>query len=194
MIFGIFKKKPTLPHSQPKVEIKRSFKRVELPSRFDCAAEAIHVLGYLRADAADVIADMIEEVMVKTPRMTTTAYRKAGDQVSDAEKKALGIRKNGFLSRAAFDDLTDKGRTKPFDAHEMTLRRATFSFHRVRTIMQGWEYGYDEFRHLSFDETCPACGALHEKVTLGAASPMRLRNRSVQCEHSHRLHGRVCER
>jgi hypothetical protein len=112
---------------------------------------------------------MIEEVMVKTPRMTTTAYRKAGDQVSDAEKKALGIRKNGFLSRAAFDDLTDKGRTKPFDAHEMTLRRATFSFHRVRTIMQGWEYGYDEFRHLSFDETCPACGALHEKVTLGAA-------------------------
>lgn len=168
MIFGLFKKKPTVTRSEPKVELCPSVKGVQMPSRLDCASEANQALGYLRPGAGEVIADMIEEVMVNHPRLTATTYRKAGEQVSDAEKKALGVRRNGFLSQSAPGDLTEKGRIKPLDAHEVTLRRATFSFHRVRTIRQGWEHGYDEFEHSSFDPTCPACDALDKKITSGA--------------------------
>lgn len=168
MIFGFFKKKPVAKRVEPEVDLKAQIERVRLPSRLECASEAIQALGYLRPRAAEVIADMIEEVMVNHPRSTTTTYRKNGEQISDVQKKALGIRKNAFFSRAALEELTEKGLSNPLDAHEITLRRATFSFLRVSAIRQGWDHGYDQFRHSSFDTTCPACHALDDKITSGA--------------------------
>lgn len=168
MIFGLFKRKSAEKRVEPSVGLELQDERVHLPTRLESASEAIEALGYLQPHAAEVIADMIEEVMVNQPRSTTTTYRKNGEQVSDGEKKALGIRRNAFFSRAALEDLTEKGCSKPLDAHELTLRRATYSFQRVRTIRQGWDHGYDQFRHSSFDTTCPACHALSDKITSGA--------------------------
>lgn len=90
------------------------------------------------------------------------------------EKKALGIRANGFLSRLALSELTDLGKASPLTAHETTLLRASFSVMRYNAVQQeaqlkkqlgrcfvGFEYDV-----LAAD--CETCIALSGKVTNGS--------------------------
>lgn len=169
MIFGLFKKKREPARVEPvSSDPSPAVKRVRLPFTRDCAAEAVEALGYLKPSAIDSIASMIEGVLVNHSKSITTDYRRTGEQISNEEKKALGIRKNAFMNQQALADLTDKGLAKPLDAHELTLRRALFSTQRIKTIRQGWDRGIDEFEHSSFDRQCPACDVLDKKITSGA--------------------------
>jgi hypothetical protein len=73
------------------------------------------------------------------------------------------------MSRLAVDQLTQKGLTKPLEAHEVTLRRAVFAQGRLKTIVQTRDAGYDEFKYSSFgDGICPACNALDGRIVKGA--------------------------
>lgn len=101
--------------------------------------EAIKSLGLVRPAAlGDLEGLMMRTLALSTsdtayhPRQLCTGLRKVGEQLPPEEKRAAGIRANGYMSREAFSQLTGKGRRRPLVAHEITLLRAMFSTERFR--------------------------------------------------------------
>jgi len=173
MVFGWLRKKP-IPKVDPPAPARMPIMAV--PPAHYFAEEALRSLGYLRPKAIDTVVFLMGDDLVVHPRETATGYRKGGEQISDDEKKALGIRRNAFMSRRALGDLTDKGRTRPLDAHEVTTLRATFAMSRSRKVAQANELGYDEFKvSSSLDGRCAACDALEGKIFRGADAPISRR-------------------
>lgn len=132
--------------------------------------EAISALGLIRPESEDRMLALLRDRMDIHPRQISTGYRKEGEQLSKEEKKALGLRSNAFLSRQAFEDLTEDGRDEPLTSHETVLLRATFTVNRCRTLeslktselsdmkaFQGIKYDVMEM-------SCPVCGPLDGKV------------------------------
>jgi len=66
---------------------------------------AIIELGLLKLEFDTAIAIMMESCEGQHPRAISTEYRRIGEQLSDQEKRALGLRKNMFFSREAFESL-----------------------------------------------------------------------------------------
>lgn len=169
MVFGWFKKKA----APARIEPKPAIAVLRVPDRMYFAQEAVQSLGYLRPGTESIIAGWIQDEMTVSSGTTATGYRKSGEQLTDVEKKAAGIRKNGFMSQAAFEDLTEKGRTKPLEAHEITLRRADFSINRARNIARAQEIGCDQFEFDAVgDGVCRVCDGLDGTVTTGADAPI----------------------
>ncbi|MFT3790793.1 MAG: hypothetical protein QM741_06895 [Rudaea sp.] len=94
--------------------------------------KAIAALGYIKASAETALIAMLQDIPVEHPKKICTAYRKEGEQLSRDEKQALGLRANAFMSRKAFDDLTDHGRDKPLEAR--TLHYCTRRSPMVATV------------------------------------------------------------
>ena len=127
-------------------------------SDFDFALEAVHQLGLVNDSAALAIAEMIDSATTEHTRAITTRYRKSGPQVTNEVKKQLGIRANSFLSIAAYAELSELGRKRALDAHEITLRRAAFHKAKARTLGQCIEYGFDKVRFRpSHRDECEFC-------------------------------------
>jgi hypothetical protein len=135
---------------------------------FDLRAvqEAIQVLGYLTRAAEPTILVMLQPVPVEHPRAICIRYRRTGEQLSHDEKRTLGVRANAFLSRQAFSELTERGKIKPLQAHELTLLRAEFTRSRKRTVdnLQKPEWGqvrqHASFRHDPSTLQCAGCKRL----------------------------------
>lgn len=137
----------------------------------DAAREAVSTLKLLTPEATPTIAKLIDGDLSEHPRAIATRYRKEGEQIADADKKALGIRKNGFLSKASYVELSPSGLATPLTAHETTLLRATFTFMRHRRIVQN-EAQRDQlgvcfqgYLHETLHRECPACNELNGRVT-----------------------------
>lgn len=122
-------------------------------SSADIALEAINHLGLLQASAVNTIAEMIDFSSTEHPRAITTRYRKSGEQISPELKRSLGVRSNGFMSHTAYSELTDRGRERAIEAHEVTLLRAVFHKTKINTLSQCAQVGFLEVRfspsHLS---------------------------------------------
>jgi len=135
------------------------------------AREAVITLGLLTPDAIPTIAHLLNGDLSEHPRAIATRYRKEGEQIADADKKALGIRKNGFLSKAALAEITPLGIATPLTAHETTLLRATFSLIRHQRVAQGEASReslgkvFEGYLHETLHRDCPACNRLNGKVT-----------------------------
>lgn len=128
--------------------------------------EAIAALGYLNTEAFEHLLPLMPRCLYEHPRQVATWLRKQGEQISPAEKKALGIRRNAFMSRQALADLTAKGLASPLKAHEVTLLRATFSMFRLRTITNGLNSGAAEFRFSATHSECRGCERLQGSFAL----------------------------
>lgn len=119
----------------------------KLPTQEACfrlaAREAIDRLGLLRPEAVSTIERMLLEPTGAHPKAVCTAYRKVGIQLGSAEKRELGIRSNGFMSRMALAELSEKGRESPLKAHETTLLRAFFTVSRYRSASSIWRMRQD---------------------------------------------------
>ena len=137
----------------------------------DAAREAVTTLGLLTPGAIPTITGLLSDDLIEHPRSICTRYRKTGEQISDEEKKRLGIRRNGFLSKAALSEISEAGLAEPLAAHERTLLRATFTMSRANAIgkadevleqvggaLIGWE-------HSTLNKDCPACNRLDHRVT-----------------------------
>lgn len=128
------------------------------------AKEAVRSLGLLRDEAVPAIAALLERASGDHPRTIATAYRKQGEQLAADEKRALGLRTNAFLSRAAYNQLTERGLAEPLAAHELTLLRATFAMLRMRRAHQARALDLlayrGEIKYDSLTLDCPACKAL----------------------------------
>lgn len=130
--------------------------------------EAITRLGLLKPAAHSSILAMVEDERGLHPRALATAYRKSGEQLSKTELKAIGVRANGFMSRRAYDELTEKGLGAPLDAHMTTALRATFTFFRWRTVLNGVVGAKNagiapaalSFRYDMIPPVCPTCEEL----------------------------------
>ena len=137
----------------------------------DAAREAVETLGLLKVEAMQTIARLLDGTMSEHPRTITTRYRKEGEQITDVEKKALGIRKNGFLSIAARDEITELGLTDPLTVHEITLLRASFTVSRSMRVQQWIELSealgkqFVGFKHETLHRDCPACNQLSDLAT-----------------------------
>jgi hypothetical protein len=131
--------------------------------------EAISALGLIKAEAEDTIVGFLEDQMETHPRQTLTGYRK-GEQLSREEKKAIGLRSNAFLSRQAFNDLTEAGLKNPLKAHETVLLRVTFTFQRYRSleaIKASGLVGDKVFKGMKYDVLnmqCAVCGPMDGKT------------------------------
>ncbi|NKN34731.1 hypothetical protein HFC70_00005 [Agrobacterium sp. a22-2] len=141
---------------------------VPLPAEIKRQAvrEAISALGLLKPEAEDTIVGFLADEMETHPRQTLTEYRKGGEQLSKEEKKTLGLRSNAFLSRRAYDDLTEAGLEVPLKAHETVLLRSTFTFQRYRSLQSikaSGLVGDKVFKGMRYDVlnmSCPVCGPL----------------------------------
>lgn len=135
-----------------------SGKQLSDVSDYDIALEAVRRLGLLKDDAAMTIAGMLKYTVSEHPRAVCTRYRKLGQQVSNEVKKELGIRTNGFMSVPAYDELSEAGKKRSIEAHEMTLLRATFHRSKVQMFGQAIDAGFDKVRfspsHLDECEFC----------------------------------------
>ncbi|MQV12175.1 hypothetical protein GHL01_00250 [Sinorhizobium meliloti] len=131
--------------------------------------EAISALGLIKPEAEDTILGLFADEMETHPRQTLTEYRK-GEQLTKEEKKAVGLRSNAFLSRQAFNDLTEAGLENPLKAHEAVLLRATFTFQRYRSlqsIRSSGLVGDKVFQGVKYDILniqCSVCGPLDGKT------------------------------
>lgn len=137
--------------------------------RLMAAREAVARLGLLKPGAEPTIVTLLENRAGEHPRTAATALRRAGEQLSDEEKRMLGIRPNAFFSRQALDELGEKGFADPLRAHETTLLRATFVMFRHRNALSyrkvmkehprvRMTVRYDAFHH----ESCDVCKSLHD--------------------------------
>jgi hypothetical protein len=137
----------------------------------EAAREAVNTLGLLTPNAIPTIASLLADDLSEHPRTIATRYRKEGEQISDAEKKTFGIRRNGFLSRAALAEITPTGLAEPLAAHEITLLRATFTRLRHDRVAQGEATrahagrGFIDYLHDTLHRDCPACNRLDGLVT-----------------------------
>lgn len=139
--------------------------------RLAAAREAVQSLGLLTLPAVDVIFHLLDDRFVDHPRAICTAYRKDGEQLSNDEKRALGLRSNAFMSRKAFGDLTEKGRKVPLKAHDTVLLRATFTLSRYKTIKTVRADSIpelrDEFKYDVLSMECPVCKRLDGTIVKG---------------------------
>ncbi|MEO7679947.1 MAG: hypothetical protein ABIS14_04555 [Sphingomonas sp.] len=137
----------------------------------DAAREAIETLGLLRPAAAETIARLLQGDINEHPRALCTAYRKAGEQITDQEKSALGIKRNGFLSRIALNEIAPAGLADPLLAHEISLLRASFVVNRYRRVQQASQLSrelgpvFTGFPHTTLHSDCAACNRLDGLVT-----------------------------
>jgi hypothetical protein len=139
--------------------------------RDEAAREAVSTLGLLVSEAIPTIASLLDEKIQEHPRAIAAAYRKTGEQLSLGEKKLLGIRANGFLSRMAFSELSFSGLTTPLTAHETTLLRATFTLIRHRRVAEESDLrkrlgrAFVGFKHETLHHDCGSCNKLDGLVT-----------------------------
>lgn len=135
------------------------------------ARAAITDLGLLKADAIPTIARLLQGDMSEHPRAIATRYRKEGDQIPDADKRVLGIPRNGFLSHQALAEITPAGLAEPLTAHETTLLRGVFIVIRYRRVAEGVklkeQFGkcFVGFAHETLHRECVACHRLDGLVT-----------------------------
>lgn len=101
--------------------------------------EAIRRLGLLHPTARTAILTMMQDEEGQHPRSLCTAYRKAGDQISKGELKAIGLRANAFMSREALAEITPAGLENPLEAHVSTLLRSYFTVSRWRSFQSADE-------------------------------------------------------
>lgn len=133
-------------------------KDVSKISNFDFAHEAVQRLGLLNESATVAVAEMINSAETEHPRVVTTRYRKLGTQVTDDVKKLLGIRSNAFMSTIAHSELSELGKSRALEAHEITLLRAIFHRIKARTLSQCLRAGFDKVRFSpSHRDECVFC-------------------------------------
>ena len=127
------------------------------------ALEAIDSLGYLLPSALPSILTLLQDAVVEHPKKVCARYRGTGAQLSHEEKRSAGVRANAFLSRQAFGELTERGKTIPLQAHELTLLRAEFTLCRKSLISRAEhpEFGpHTRFTHVQFSAGCRGCARL----------------------------------
>ena len=135
--------------------------------------DAMQSLGYLKLDAFAPMLKLLLSDKGAPPKQLATEHRKQGKQLSAEEKKSLGIRANGFFSKRAFAELTEKGIKNPLHAHEITLSRAWWYASRARSVRQAVEAEcYEVTIWGARREECPVCARLHgKKVSANEARP-----------------------
>lgn len=129
------------------------------------ALEAINSLGYLLPSALPSILALLQDAMFEHPKKVCTRYRGTGPQLSHDEKRIAGLRANAFLSRQAFGELTERGKTIPLQAHELTLLRAEFTLCRKSLISRAEhpEFGpHTKFTHVQLSANCQGCARLKD--------------------------------
>lgn len=130
--------------------------------------EAIMRLDLVKPSAHSSIVAMVQDDRGLHPRALCTAYRKEGEQLSKVELKSIGVRANGFMSRRAYEELTERGLSAPLDAHMTTVLRAFFSYARWRSLWNAALGVKDtdiavealSFHYDMLPPVCPACKAL----------------------------------
>jgi hypothetical protein len=126
--------------------------------------ESIAALGYIKPEFDTALAIMLEANEGQHPKEIARRYRKNGEQLTDDEKRSLGLRAGTFYAREALESLTEKGRSNIKDAHATTLLRAMFGFFRDRTIAGAKAADIHQFRVSSSHAGCPACDRLNGQL------------------------------
>ncbi|WP_292038620.1 MULTISPECIES: hypothetical protein [unclassified Brevundimonas] len=129
---------------------------------------AIQRLGYVSAEAIDVIAELLWESQGMHPHAVARLFRSKGRLLDKAELRAVGLRANTIMSHEAMATLTDKGREKPIAALDGIFLDAAFNFIRQRGVERFQEAGYDTFKVDAVAPDCPACKRLHGLEVNGA--------------------------
>lgn len=132
------------------------------------AREAVNHLGFLKPECESMIVEQLSGAGFDRPDAGTTSRRKLEPQLTKEEKKALGLRANAFMSKAALDDLTELGRARPLNAHEQTVLRATFTMFRHRDVKQVMAANLGKvfsgkFQYDVLTKGCPVCDKLNGK-------------------------------
>ncbi|MEP1330584.1 hypothetical protein [Pseudophaeobacter sp.] len=131
----------------------------------DAIDEALEHLGLLKPSAKPSIEALISRCMADGFKAVALSHRKDGEQLSKDEKKALGIRSNGFMSRRAASELSEAGKLKPLEAHFLTLWRADFTIDRAKRIVAASGQEFGRINQLGgHRDGCAFCAENYDKV------------------------------
>lgn len=135
---------------------------MKIPTNEECVREAIDGLGYISGHFAEVLVQLLPVCTRNGFDVVERALRRDGVQISDAEKNAMGLRKNAFMSREVALMLTEKGRGEPLWALQATLLRAQFYGRRYDDLnmieQNGWK------AKLSGRSDCAGCRKVQNKI------------------------------
>lgn len=142
--------------------------------------EAFEALGYLNDSAKTTVVELLADALTIGSSAASTTYRKTGEQLSKEMKRTLGIRANSFMSKEAYDELSETGKEHPLHAHEITLRRAAFSVMRARSLVEAQKFIVSHKKHVtllkcdgSFPDRCLICKSTDGVViSIEHASPL----------------------
>jgi hypothetical protein len=95
--------------------------------------EAIHVLGYIKPDAAQWLATMIKQYWLSG----SSGYevRRNGTEMSKERKKLFALG-HSRMSEEAWEAYTEKGRLNPLHGLDVTVNRVIRNVYRVKTKHQ----------------------------------------------------------
>lgn len=131
----------------------------------DAIDEAVGHLGLLKPSAKPSIEALISRCMAEGFKAVALSHRKDGEQLGKEEKRALGIRSNGFMSRRAASELSETGRLKPLEAHFLTLWRADFTIDRAKRIVAASAQEFGRINQLGgHRDGCAFCTENYDKV------------------------------
>lgn len=137
--------------------------------RLASAREAVLTLGLLMPIAEARIYHFLDEGLTDHPTARCRAWRKHGEQMTSEEKIAAGIQGQAFYSREAFAELTDAGRLRPMDAHDVTLLRAQFSVFRYLAVVKSRDvlkaHPNSFYKHETVRSKCLACNRIDGRQT-----------------------------
>lgn len=126
--------------------------------------ESIAALGYIKPEFDTALAIMLEANEGQHPKEIARQYRKNGEQLTNGEKRSLGIRASAFYSREALQSLTDKGKSNLLEAHTVTLLRAMFSFFTNRMVEDARKANIHRFQVSGAFADCPGCKAMDGQI------------------------------
>ncbi|MFH3479243.1 hypothetical protein [Xanthobacter variabilis] len=156
LLVSLFQRRKAKPQAEPNIGIP-----VETESKESLrphVERAIATMGLIDPQYTEWVLELFHRHQFSRSEGVALAARKALDQMTPAEKAAIGVRSNAFMSRAYYAHLSDKGKTDPLNALEFTLRLAFFLRCRARDIENMKRAGC-EFATADgiFAETCGGC-------------------------------------
>lgn len=120
--------------------------------------EAIEHLGLLRSERASDLARFMQLLGPISAQEMAASYLKDGEQISEMEKRFLGVSASAHMSRPAFEDLNHEGLASPKTAHFLTFARALASVQRFAEIEKCLKGGTSQLTcSAERSSTCRVC-------------------------------------
>lgn len=124
---------------------------------------AIRDLKLISPEFEDWVVGVVTASQRGEGRRADLVPRGGPDQMTADEKRAAGIRVNAMMTKPHYARLTEKGRSRPLDALDITVRHVTFAAHRHEELERARRRGVVQVKAMAPFPHCPGCAMLDKQ-------------------------------